>query len=168
MRNTMIAVAVGAVVLVSGAAGSAAIAETAVPGVTRLATEDVKHTDMGKALHKLRAARHALEQAPKDYEGHRAAAIALTTDAIKEVEAGLKANNELPENPPSANAPTTKPAKEVDKKAGDKLLETAHKDLKAAVEDLQKADKKYGVHRETALDLTQQALKEVHQALTAK
>lgn len=51
-----------------------------------------RHPEMMRALRELRAAKRDLEQAAHDFNGHRAAALNHTNEAISEVEAGLKSD----------------------------------------------------------------------------
>jgi len=48
-----------------------------------------RHPEMVKALRQLRAAKESLKNAAHDYNGHRAKALDLTEQAIKEVELGI-------------------------------------------------------------------------------
>lgn len=92
--------------LVSGAALPALAAPVTGQNVqvaqapTRIAMKEGKaehrggehHPEMMAAKRRLEAARAALQKAAHDYHGHRAKALELTNQAIKEIEEGLAAD----------------------------------------------------------------------------
>ena len=63
-------------------------ADTGTPTTTAPA-EHERHPEMRLAMRHLREAKKELEKSAHDYHGHRVAAVKLTDDAIKEIEAGI-------------------------------------------------------------------------------
>ncbi|MHB8623002.1 MAG: hypothetical protein ACYC9J_07330 [Sulfuricaulis sp.] len=49
-----------------------------------------EHPEMHRAQHALENAKHDLEKAAHDYDGHRAKALELTDQAIREIKEGLE------------------------------------------------------------------------------
>jgi len=80
-------------VLVTGLIATPAVMAQGAPGAAPApAMHRERHPEMRRALRELQAAKRDLEHAAHDFNGHRAAALNHTNEAISEVEAGLKSD----------------------------------------------------------------------------
>lgn len=124
-----------------------------------------KHPEMHKALHSLRAARLALETAAHDFAGHRKAATKLTDEAVKEVVAALKIDNDLPEMP--TTKPSVPPTDVEDKAEAQKQMREARRTLETAQTELKASAHDFEGHRTKALKLAAEAIQQVDEGLAA-
>ena len=124
-----------------------------------------KHPVMHSALQSLREAHRGLQAASEDFAGHRRKAIQTADEAIQEVEAALKLDNDFRGTP--ALRPRTPVEKADDKAEGKKLMREARRDLQTAESELRKAVPKFAGHRLKAIQLIQEAIKHVDEGLEA-
>jgi hypothetical protein len=105
MKRTTIAATVGCAAMMTGALGlgfaSHVNADASRPQIQmdQRGRDDQgdrnrreRHPEMRAALNSLREAESSLVRADRDFRGHRAKALKLTRDAIKEVELGLRSD----------------------------------------------------------------------------
>ncbi|MBZ5720770.1 MAG: hypothetical protein LAO03_10360 [Acidobacteriia bacterium] len=88
MKRMMAVFAAAILSLVLGASSAAFAASAPAP-----APKPENQPEMVSALEHLREAKRALESASRDKGGHRAKAIALINDAIRQVEEGIQYDN---------------------------------------------------------------------------
>ena len=165
MKYRKLAVAVECVGLTVGTASSGLYAADPPTPPTGIPAPTAKHQEMHRALHSLRKARLALQTAPHDFSGHRKMAILSTEEAVEQVLAGLKLENDIPA--PPATPPTVPVPKAQDKAEARKQLREARGILQTAEAELKKSAHNFGGHRIKALKLTQQAIKEIDEGLVA-
>lgn len=165
MKYRKLAVAVACVGLTVGMASTGLYAADPSTPPTGTPAAKAKHPEMHRALHSLRKARLVLQTAPHDFAGHRKMAMLSTEEAVEEVLAGLKLENDVP--PPPATPPTVPVPKVEDKAEARKQLREARGILQTAEAELKKSAHNFGGHRIKALELAQQAIKEIDEGLVA-
>ena len=112
------------------------------------------NSEMQRALENLQSARDYLESARHDFGGHRQAAQNTTSHAIDQVKDGLEYMHVHVFVRPVGHT------------GRDPLLNDALTKLQTARDDLSNAKHDYDGHRQKALDYTNSAITEVHQALS--
>lgn len=133
------------------------------PAVDKSA-RDSKHPGMHRALEGLLQAQETLATAARDFGGHRKAAKQQTDGAIKEVEAALRVENDLPER---LTRPTPSGPKDQDTEAAQKQMREARRALLAAQREVEEAGEGFQGHRAKALALIEEALKSVDKGMAA-
>ncbi|MEO6907455.1 MAG: hypothetical protein ABI210_06155 [Abditibacteriaceae bacterium] len=114
------------------------------------------HPEMQRALEDLQRARDFLDSARHDYGGHRQTAQDLTNHAIDQVKDGLDYMH------------VHVYVKPVHHTGHDPLLHDALTKLHEARDQLSSAKQDYDGHRQKALDYTNLAITEVHNALNSQ
>ena len=165
MKYRKLAVAVACVGLTVGMASTGLYAADPSTPPTGTPAAKAKHPEMHRALHSLRKARLALQTAAPDFAGHRKMALQSTEDAVEQVLAGLKFENDLPA--PPATPPAVPVPKVEDKAEARKQLREARGILQTAEAELRKSARDFDGHRVKAVALTQEAIKHIDEGLAA-
>lgn len=165
MRYQKLAVAIACVGLTVATASTSLYAKDKSTPPTVTSAHKWKHPEMHMALNSLRQAHLELQTAPHDFAGHRKISMQVTEEAIQQVETALKLDNDLPETP--ATRQSVPAAKVQDKVEGKKMLKTARRNLQTAETELKKSVHKFEGHRLKAIELTQEAIKQVDEGLAA-
>jgi hypothetical protein len=142
-RSSLIILAVGASLLVSGPARAAG----------------KPHPHIHRALYELRQARAELKAAAHDFGGHRKQALAAVNAAIDQLGKALKYSGD---NRPFKGDPKAEHSR---KYASFPHIHHAVVELKGTVAELRAASHDYGGHRKAALADTQAAIKQLELCL---